>query len=218
MVPTALFRRVRVDVAQGTPNTKIAVSDDQAGTVHATFLEVAQHIGPALGRFPVPRLHCQDHLPPIRETTDDHQENGFILLKARLDIDAIDPHKEHFQPVQRAFLPFFPLSLPAILKAGNRAGRDRCGFPQEPSQSQVKVPQGQTVKVELGDELVYLGGPPGKHGQYPALKPLLQTSHPGAVDGDRPAAQSQPPSLAVAIPINQQAIYGLTPFGLLSPK
>src|SRR3972149_6150039 len=113
MVPAALLRGVGVDVREGAPYAQIAISHHQAWTVQATFLEAAQHTGPALRRFPVPGLYRQDHLPPIQESTHDDQESSLFLPQTRFDIDTIHPHKEHFQPIQRALPPLSPLSLPA---------------------------------------------------------------------------------------------------------
>jgi len=77
---------------------------------------------------------------------------SFLLLQTRLDIDTVYSQEEHLQPVQRALLPLCQLGLPAPLKAGNCAGPDRGFFTKETSQGQVKVPQDQTVKIELLSE------------------------------------------------------------------
>jgi hypothetical protein len=44
LVPAALFESPRIDVCQGSPDAKIALSNDQVGEFHAALLEVSHLI------------------------------------------------------------------------------------------------------------------------------------------------------------------------------
>ena len=46
-------------------------------------------------------------------------------------------------------------------------------FPSKPSQSQIKIPQRQTLQVQLRDQLSNLPRPLGKQGQHPTFKVFL---------------------------------------------
>ena len=99
--------------------------------------------------------------------------------------------------------------MPFLFQSGDRARRQRRVFAQKPAQRQIEVALCQAVKVQLRQQLSHFGCLTQKQGKNTALEATLQTTHSRSPDRDRPAAQSEMPRFAVAVPVSLGRIHTL---------
>ena len=139
VVPAALLCRLRIDVAQSSPDAQVSVSNHQPRAAQAPALDVPEHLGPVLCGLPVSGNSAHHHLAPVAQGRHHHQYRRLLLLKTSLDVDSIHPHVDHFQVIEGPAAPLGKLIVPLGLQPGHRARRYRCVLSQQPPQSQIEV-------------------------------------------------------------------------------
>src|SRR5262249_22964593 len=168
------------NVRQSSPDAQMAVANDQLRTVQAPLLQVPEDRRPGLGRFPAATLYGNDHLAPIPQSSHDNQDGCLVLLQTGLDVDAVHPQIDDSQVAQRTLPPFLVFRLPNRLETIDGARRQRRRFSQQATQRQIEIAGREPVQIQLRQQLSDLLALPLEQRQDAALKPLAESTQPGA--------------------------------------
>ena len=90
MVPAALLCRLRIDVAQSSPDAQVSVSNHQPRAAQAPALDVPEHLGPVLCGLPVSGNSAHHHLAPVAQGRHHHQYRRLLLLKRRWEGESVE--------------------------------------------------------------------------------------------------------------------------------
>jgi hypothetical protein len=91
MKPTALLPGAREHPPQRRPEPQRAITHRQHRGAHPAPLAVPQQISPGLGGLPVPVGQRHQFLAAVGADPDHHQQAQFLLVKAHVEVDPVDP-------------------------------------------------------------------------------------------------------------------------------
>lgn len=139
--PAPLLAGSGEDLGQGLPEAQSSVADCEDRGAHATASTVAQQVGPRLARLAVAVLERDQFLGAVGADPDEHQDAGFGLLQADVEVDAVGPHVHVVDFRQIAVHERRVVGLPLLCKPGDR-GRG------EPGRTAEELLQGRTKSPE----------------------------------------------------------------------
>ena len=153
VVPAALLCRLRIDVAQSSPDAQVSVSNHQPRAAQAPALDVPEHLGPALCGLPVSGNSAGP--PPCSRRSGPPSPPG------------PPPSPSQDQPWHPPTCRPLPghrgagcaiLIVPLILQPGHRARRYRCVLSQQPPQrrSRLRIDRAGTARGSTQTFLVLL--------------------------------------------------------------
>ena len=211
VIPASLLSRVRPDFRHSRPDPQVPVGRQQHRHRQAA---VAKDVRPRRRRFAIPRHDRQNLLSTVAHRTDDDQKSGLFLFQPGFDIDSVRPRVHQLAVVQSSRAPGVVFDDPLVPQTSDRRQRQRRSRAQKTTQRQLEVTLGQTVQVQLRQQLTHLLSAASEQRQDGTLEALLQAPHPRTFYLDRAGRQRQltqlPVSISVAAGRIQQGLALLT--------
>ena len=79
---------------------QMSVADDERDLLEPSISQIAQHRRPTWRRFSVAGGEAENHLAPVAQGGDHHQEAGSFLLQTGFYVHPVNPHIRNFQILQ----------------------------------------------------------------------------------------------------------------------
>ena len=206
VIPAALLRRVWPYLAHRVPQAQRAIANHAGGGRQAARREIAQDLRPALTRLAVTALDGEDHLGPVRERGDQHQQRGLRRLQAGLHVDPVGPDVHGLERGQVLRAPRRVVALPVFGQALHTARTQRRAIAQQPAQRPREVAAGQAVQIPLRQQRRDLRRAALKQRQDPTLKARVEPTHAGTTNRDRAVHQRHLSWLPMTIAIADDGI------------
>jgi hypothetical protein len=212
VLPAALLAGGGEDLPQRPPQPKRPVADHHHRRAHAAAAQVAQQLGPVIGRLSGPVGDRDQLFSAVGADPDDHQAaQPAPLAQADVEVDPISPAVHVVDPMKVAPLEGLAFGLPLGAQPGDHRGRQACRRAEQLLQRWHEILAGQPVQVQQRQHLGHLRAAPCPPGQDLAVElPALPgvgvhppVVHPGADDLDLPRAGGDLAGWGVAVAAHQ---------------